>query len=154
MAGIATTFNCSRNYRPIDNFYRIFDSLKKFVSVSLFFVFLSANTELHQLLKLPVLIHHYLAHHQDEEAYSFFHFLSNHYSSNSEHSDKNHQEHDNLPFKKANCPSVLVSLAFINHTLYSIPRPIDFCHKISPIYKGAIYSSSVVKDIWQPPKIS
>ena len=32
-------------------------------AISLLFVFLYANTELHQLLKLPMLIHHYLSHH-------------------------------------------------------------------------------------------
>ena len=101
-----------------------------------------------------MLIHHYLSHHQDEHDKSFAHFLEDHYSSNPEHSDNDHHEHDNLPFKTADCATAHVALAFINHTLYSIPRPVAFYDKISPIYNGAFYSSAVVSNIWQPPKIS
>jgi hypothetical protein len=128
--------------------------MKKLVSISLLFVFLSTNTELHQLLKLPVLIHHYLVHHQDEQDKSFFHFLSDHYSSNPEHSDNDHQEHGNLPFKTADCATAHVSLAFVNLTLHYILRPIAFYDIISPIYNGASYSYALINNIWQPPKMS
>jgi hypothetical protein len=128
--------------------------LKKLIAISFLFVFLTANTELHQLLKLPVLIHHYLSHHQDEQDKSFLHFLSDHYSSTPEHSDNDHHEHDNLPFKTNDCATAHVSIAFVNLTPFTISRPIIFQDKVSPIYNGGFYSASVISNIWQPPKIS
>jgi hypothetical protein len=128
--------------------------LKKTITISLLFVFLLANTELHQILKLSVLIHHFLSHHQDEQNKSFFYFLNDHYNDTPEHSDNGDKEHDNLPFKTADCATAHISLAFVNHIQFSIPRPTVFHVKISPIYNGAFYSSAVVSNIWQPPKIS
>jgi hypothetical protein len=128
--------------------------LKKLIAISFLFVFLSANTELHQLLKLPVLIHHFFEHHKQEPSESFAEFLSEHYITHLDYSDKDNHDHDNLPFKTPDCATAHISLAFVNHIQFSVPRPTAFYDKISPIYNGAFYSSAVVSNIWQPPKIS
>jgi hypothetical protein len=135
-------------------FYRIFDSLKKIIAISFLFVFLGTNTELHQLLRLPVLIHHFLEHHDQEPDESFADFLNEHYSDQQNHSGANHHEHDSLPFKTTDFAKTNVSLAFVNPTQFSISRLIIFQEKISPIYNRAFYSSAIVSHIWQPPKIS
>jgi hypothetical protein len=128
--------------------------LIKLVAISLLTVFLGANTELHQLLRLPVLIHHFFEHHDQEPDESFADFLNEHYSDNQNHSDTNHNDHENLPFKTNDCATAHVSIAFVNPTSFSISRPKTFQDKVSPIYNGLFYSSSVVGSIWQPPKIS
>ncbi|NBU04883.1 MAG: hypothetical protein EBT39_00830 [Sphingobacteriia bacterium] len=128
--------------------------MKKLIAISFLFVFLFANTELHQLLRLPMLIHHFSEHHDQEPDESFADFLNEHYSDHHNHSDNDHHDHDNLPFKTKDCATAHVSLAFLNHIQFSVLRPTAFYDKISPIYNGAFYSSAVVSNIWQPPKIS
>jgi len=99
-------------------------------------------------------IHHFLEHHTQEPDESFADFLNKHYVDHQNHSDSDHPDHDNLPFKTTDCGKMHISLAFLNPIPFSIPRPTAFHEKISPIYNGAFYSSAVVSNIWQPPKIS
>jgi len=128
--------------------------LKKIIAISFLFVFLGANSELHQLLRLPVLIHHFFDHQEQEPDETFADFLNEHYSNHQNHSDNDHHDHDNLPFKTTDCATAHVSLAFVNPIQISISRPIVFQDKISSSYNGAFYSSTIVSNIWQPPKIS
>ncbi len=128
--------------------------MNKLIAISLLIVFLCVNTELHQLLRLPVLIHHFLDHSNQEPEISFVEFLNEHYSSNQKHSDNSHKDHDKLPFKTLDCSNAHVALAFVNHSEFSIPTPTTFYDKISSSYYSVIYSSTVIRNIWQPPKIS
>jgi ABC-type Zn2+ transport system substrate-binding protein/surface adhesin len=131
--------------------------LKKLIAISFLFLFLSANTEIHQLLRLPVLIHHFLEHQNQEPDETFSNFLKEHYYDHQNHSDHDHQDHhdhDKLPFKTTNCALAYVSLAFVNPIQFSISPSIIFHDKISPSYNGALYFSALVRNIWQPPKIS
>jgi len=132
--------------------------LKKLIAISFLIVFLSANTELHQLLKLPVLIHHFFDHHNQQPSETIVDFLSEHYSASKNQStadkhDRKHN-HDNLPFKSNDCATAHASLTFEIQTPFSIPRPIILREKNSPIYNKTNYSSAIVSNIWQPPKIS
>ena len=133
--------------------------MKKVIAISFLFIFLSAYTELSQLLRLPILIHHFLDHQEQEPNETFADFLNEHYSNHQNHSDHDHHNdhnnhHDNLPFKTTDCATAHVSLAFVNPIKFSIPRPTFFHDKISPIYNEAFYSFAVVSNIWQPPKLS
>jgi hypothetical protein len=103
---------------------------------------------------LPVLIHHFFDHQEQEPDETFADFLNEHYSNHQNHSDNDHHDHDNLPFKTTDCAAAHISLAFVNPIQFSISRPIIFYDIIFPIYNRAFYSSSVVCNIWQPPKIS
>jgi hypothetical protein len=113
-----------------------------------------ANTELHHLLKLPLLIHHYIEHHPDEQDKSFAHFLADHYSNNPEHSDKDHHENNNLPFKTNDCATMHNTIAFYPEHNFSINEPHLVSEKVSEIYNEIIYSSAVQNSIWQPPQFS
>ena len=127
--------------------------MKKLIAISFLFVFLSANTELNQLLRLPILIHHFLEHHEQEPDETFTDFLNEHYSADQSLSNHEHHDHDNLPFKTTHCSVAHASLAFVSQIQYSIPKPIILYDKISPVYNGSYYSSAVGSNIWQPPKI-
>jgi hypothetical protein len=126
--------------------------LKKILAISLLSIFLGANTELHQLWRLPVLLHHFLDHHQDEQDSSFTHFLSDHYSRKPLHDVENHHEHQNLPFKTNDCATAHLSLAFVNPPLYSIAIAPIFQHRKFPAYRHLIYSPALVNKVWQPPQ--
>jgi hypothetical protein len=147
-------FNCRKPLFQPTNFTLYLPPLKKLIAISFLFIFLCANTELHQLLKLPVLIHHYLSHHQDEHDKSFTHFLDDHYSSTPQHSDIDNHEHDNLPFKTNDCAMAHASIDFVNQGQYTIVNTSTFYIKTSLIYDGVIYSSAFLSSIWQPPKFS
>ena len=128
--------------------------MKKKSALVLLSVFLLANTELHQLFKLPVLVHHFFEHHQDAQDKSFFHFLSDHYSSKPGHSHNDNNEHDNLPFKTSDCAAIHTSLAFNPHHHFSFCEPQFIPEKVLVPYNEVIYSSAILNSIWQPPQFS
>ncbi|MES2138757.1 MAG: hypothetical protein V4511_03560 [Bacteroidota bacterium] len=127
--------------------------MKKLIAISFVFVFLYANTELHQLLKLPVLVHHYLEHHEEDNSASFAGFLYSHYNSEKSHSDNDHHDHHNLPFK-TDCANVHSSLAYTGHHQYSFQHTPPVSVKVNVVYNEIIYSSASLSNIWQPPKFS
>lgn len=125
--------------------------LKKITAILFLLIFLLANTEMGQLLKLPVLVHHYLEHHDDDAGNSFVDFLHKHYAEQKTHPSANN-EHEKLPFKSHD-------LGF-SQTILSYQPPVEFEFKIDKpipikeniIYSTAFHSSSALANIWQPPK--
>jgi hypothetical protein len=139
-------------YAATENFMVIFALLKKLTAISFMLFFLCANTEIGQLLKLPVLVHHYLEHHDDDDAgISLTDFLHKHYDEEKSHPSPGN-EHEKLPFKS-------YDLGFLQTTLVFQP-PVDFelnsdkpsATKATISYSEGFYSSSILSRIWQPPK--
>ena len=127
--------------------------MKKTIAISLLFAFLTSNTELHQLLKLPVLIHHFMEHHDQDHHESFADFLKKHYADNPNHSDNHH--HDNLPFKTNECATMHNStVAYYHQHHFSFCQPMIVFKNISVTSKVEFSSSAFLSSIWQPPKIS
>jgi hypothetical protein len=137
-----------------NKFPPIFDLLKKAITLSFLFIFLSANTELHQLFRLPSFVHHFLEHLKTDHKQSFANFLNDHYTNHKNNSDTDHHDHDNLPFKAADCSATHVSVVFVNLFQFSITRPNTVPDKVTASYNEVTYASTVVNNIWQPPKIS
>jgi hypothetical protein len=128
----------------------IFALLKKFTAISFLLIFGCANTELGQLLKLPVLVHHYLEHH-DDDAGTFANFLHKHYDEENSHPSPN-SEHEKLPFK---CHDLGFSQAtFIYQSPFGFEiknyRPVQ--SKQRAVYSVSFHSSYILSRIWQPPK--
>ncbi|MBI5857188.1 MAG: hypothetical protein HZB42_06025 [Sphingobacteriales bacterium] len=72
--------------------------MKKTIPAIFCILFISISTELHELMRLPVLIEHYFQHRSDDPCLSFFEYLKIHYSDN--HPDDNDDNDDTqLPFK-------------------------------------------------------
>lgn len=122
--------------------------------ISFLVMFLGVSTELHQFLRLPVLIHHFIDHYQEDSSTSFTDFLGLHYTSTETHSDNEHHDHDKLPFKTASCAMAHIAIAFVNHIQLSLPSPNSIEAKESAEYAGEFYSSAFLNTIWQPPKFS
>jgi hypothetical protein len=127
--------------------------LKKIAAISFLFIFICATTEVGQLLKLPVLIHHYLEHHLDDEGISFIGFLHKHYGEEISHSSPNN-EHKELPFKTH--PSIFAQVNLVFHVPVGYESKID--KPISKdkiiIYPETFQCSFAISKIWQPPRIS
>jgi hypothetical protein len=70
--------------------------MRGFSTIFLLILLVSTQTPIGQLLKLPLLVEHFIQH-QNKDGVSLASFLENHYSS--EHNDADSQEDDQLPFK-------------------------------------------------------
>lgn len=128
-------------------------SLKKNISIFLLSVYLIAATEIHQLLKLPVLFHHYVEHKQKDNSIFFGRFLFIHYAL-SDDQDGDKDKDMKLPFKsKDECVSssalffTLTSNNFISEPIYSEERKIT-------IFNEDFINNTFLSSIWQPPKFS
>ncbi len=128
--------------------------MKKLIAISFLFIFLCANTEFGQLMRLPVLIHHYLEHVELDQNESLINFLKVHYEQEINHPDDIHGDHQRLPFKTTDfhsvqapviLPQVCFELPVVNERsdvqdkkVYSIEEHYSFAH---------------LKNIWQPPRL-
>jgi len=121
------------------------------IAISFLFIFLCANTEIGELLKLPVLIHHYLEHHGDDAGISFFDFLHKHYNEERSHSSSD-TEHEKLPFKNTDIGFSQITLIHQPPILFEIKTDKPISTKENIIYSTAFHSSSHLSRIWQPPK--
>jgi hypothetical protein len=125
--------------------------LKKITAISLLVVFLAAYTEIGQLLKLPVLLHHYLEHHENDAATTFADFLHHHYNEENSHPSHNN-EHSKLPFKSQNMGVSQGSFAYLP-VVFESRKDIVFTVKQQPAFFNISFNvSSHLSKIWQPPK--
>ena len=130
--------------------------MKKIIAISFLFIFLCANTEIGQLLKIPNLIHHYLEHrnHKEDHTSTFIDFVKSHYNDNHKHSDTDkHDEHKNLPFKTINS-NIHTILVFENQLAVSFTKPNTISTTITTPFSKEFYTSDVFAYIWLPPKLS
>jgi hypothetical protein len=111
------------------------------------------QTELGQVFKLPVLVHHYLEHQEMDNEMSLADFLSQHYSGDIQHPDDIHGDHAQLPFKTVDVHQGLT---------LSVPTVFEYeCNSSSftastlklPLYK-MLQSEDAGDSIWQPPCIA
>jgi hypothetical protein len=135
--------------------------VKKIIAISFVVIFLCANTEIGQLLKLPNLIHHFIEHHDhddndhdDDHAISFLDFVKNHYNDSHKHSDTDqHDHHQNLPFKTINT-NANTFISFEYQPVVSFRKPINLVVNNTVPFSQNFYISSVFASIWLPPKLS
>ena len=125
--------------------------MKKSLALLIFSAYLISTTEVKQLLKLPMLIEHFLEHKEQSENQSIFEFLSMHYG---EHAGSE-KEHENLPFKSHDGCINSSLLVLISNT-FSVPSINPFCFEIKTITLDDDFflTSSFQSNIWQPPKFS
>ncbi|MBK7298202.1 MAG: hypothetical protein IPI91_16905 [Flavobacteriales bacterium] len=108
-------------------------------------------TELHQLIKLPGLIAHYVEHAQEDADETILCFLADHYLSGS-HKLQDSGHGSELPFHgDHDCTSHTVQIAVpmppntpVFTCSVSIPDP--------PVIDDMSYSFLLSDDVWQPPK--
>ena len=117
------------------------------------FVYLSANTQLHEIFKLPTLIEHFLEHHRANHDLSFFDFLEMHYN-NSNTIDPDYEKDMKLPFKSADVCDYFVAVFSMLPKNPTIKQPVHAHTNVFAEYKHAFIGTSVLNAIWQPPKFT
>lgn len=75
--------------------------MRNIVTIIIATLLLTGLTELHQFLKLPLLISHLRQHQADDPSMSLFDFLYLHYNTSQHPADNDDNEDNELPFKSA-----------------------------------------------------
>lgn len=115
------------------------------------FSILMTQTELYQLLKLPVIFQHYTEHQNRDVSISFFDFIAMHYAGDDQQ-DADQQRDMQLPFKTSDHNVVSGVPLGLDTDLPSIPAPLMPNQSQLPVYSFDGYHSIHASDIWQPPK--
>ncbi len=129
--------------------------LNRIIAISCLIVYLFTTTELHQLLKLPVLAHHYQEHKQIDSDITFWQFMSMHYSQPDDH-DADHDKDMKLPFKTDDGCMSFITAVYVAPIVASMPiastKPVYRSEKKEHFQKQVCLQSSFLASIWQPPR--
>ena len=120
--------------------------------ISFIALFIANVFELHQLAKLPALVHHYFEHKSENQHQSFAEFLTDHYFEQHDHATQNHK-HDDLPFKSTDCSSFHAAIVFVQTIMSSHYQPSLFLTNLIKEPQPDFYLQNFVGKIWQPPKL-
>ena len=136
----------------ISQWKTIFALLKRISTIFLFSILLFSQTELHQLLKLPVLLHHFFEHKNDSQNITLSQFIFLHYFNNHP-IDGDHEQDMQLPFKTSDCLLAITSNEIPEPIVIAI-QPLPVATKSSPKVKSDWNPSSYIVDIFRPPQFS
>lgn len=129
-----------------------FAKVKRLIAISFLFTFLSASTAFGELLKLPLLVHHFIVHEKLENKVSFIDFLNEHYTNTAQHRDYDHHHHDNLPFKTTDKHLIQI-VSDIPMVSFKLEKKEYFSNKLKrPFAIADNYSNNYLNKIWQPPR--
>ena len=126
--------------------------LKRVIAILFLSTYLFSATEFNQLLKLPLLIEHFIEHKEENKQITFWEFLCLHYKTTNV-KDADYEKDMKLPFKSQ---SDLFSSITVFHLF---PNFDNLLNNILPTSKKSyvitsehFIESSAVCYIWQPPK--
>lgn len=128
--------------------------MKKVFAIVMLTIYMVSTTELYQLLKVPLLIEHFIEHKDENPAMSFIGFLVQHYDNHLENHPYNddYQKDRKLPFL---AHTDVLNLCFVSAPplLFEITHnpPVERHLKVS-VYRSVFTSSQFHSSIWQPPK--
>lgn len=126
--------------------------MKKYTLISLLFLYAFSITELHELLKLPLLVSHFDEHRHENKDLNLGQFLNMHY--NQSPKDSKHEKDHHLPYKSHhNCYNCLF-VAYLPQQALSFPENMEFAEsKDELIHVESGLLSNFQSDFWQPPKV-
>jgi len=120
-------------------------------AIVLLLLYLTVNTEFHQVLKIPALFTHYAEHQQQNRAVQFIDFLILHYAGE-DVKDADYDQDQQLPFKNSHCiqNSIFIGIPPEKISAPSIPLFTVSQKQLTALPPFA--TSSFRFSIWQPPK--
>lgn len=129
-------------------------AMRKYIAIFFLSVYLVAFTEARQILKMPNLVEHFIAHKVKDKRTTLYSFFKMHYL-DAPVKDADYSQDMKLPFKTHDY-SATVNLNFTVPLKYSVFNFIDNAH-----YKGIEHNFSysekfypaIFIGIWQPPKV-
>ena len=123
--------------------------MKRASAILFLWIYLIANTELHQFLRLPVFFVHYQEHRAESPEISLFEFIVLHYVGAD--SNINYGLDSELPFKDK-CPEVALSIALPPDNIAEPAPQVFTTTRKGVMFKSPFVISSFQFAIWQPPR--
>ncbi|MFH6964229.1 hypothetical protein [Flavobacterium plurextorum] len=107
-------------------------------------------TQLVELIKLPVMVEHYVEHKEQNPNLTFFQFLCIHYQGQDVY-DADYEKDMKLPFKSHTNISSVVFYPLLQE--YKTIQKVNYKYKKQNLYTYSFsYSSISLSSIWQPPR--
>lgn len=125
---------------------------KSKIIILLVFTILFASTELHELVRIPLLFSHFLEHTSKDQKMNFSEFINIHY--NHQHKEGHSDRDENLPFKPHKYCITLSETISPSFNQIIINRLTFLIKKTYPIFSDINFSSADLASIWQPPKLA
>jgi hypothetical protein len=120
-------------------------------AIILLLVYLSVNTELQEIARIPVLFEHFAEHRQKNTEVSFIDFIVLHYFSG-DIRGSDYQRDQQLPFKSMHCEGVTNFIAIPAEPVEAL-LPKTCCTLVEAgMYVSQFNSSLFQFTIWQPPR--
>ncbi|MFH7039916.1 hypothetical protein ACHRVY_18410 [Flavobacterium plurextorum] len=124
--------------------------MKKHLSILFLSVYLLSVTQLVELIKLPVMVEHYVEHKEQNPNLTFFQFLCIHYQGQDVY-DADYEKDMKLPFKSHTNISSVVFYPLLQE--YKTIQKVNYKYKKQNLYTYSFsYSSISLSSIWQPPR--
>lgn len=126
--------------------------MKKLIAILFLTVYVFSATEFNQLLKLPLLVEHYIEHKEENKLITFLEFLHMHYST-AHAKDADYNKDMKLPFKSTGNTIAFNALNCLQPNLETeLNYPVQNSKAFYSIYSEHIPNSALLNSIWQPPK--
>jgi len=139
----------------LKKYFYTFVSLKRFLAISLFFTYFFSTTELHQLLKLPFLVEHFVEHKEQNNQMTLWQFLCLHYAQDDQ-KDGDYDKDRKLPFKSHDCCNNMSVVACITNQISIVTfseKPIYVAESSFSNIEEIFFDDSFLSNIWQPPRL-
>jgi len=123
--------------------------MKQATAIFFLLIYLSAATELHQLVRLPVFIEHFKEHKSLNGSLGLLDFIALHYFESEHTENESHQE---LPFNSNDCVTVALSLVILPDISSEPPAKMMRAIQAPILYSDLAFASRIHFSIWQPPR--
>lgn len=126
--------------------------MKKGIAIFFLSIYVISLTELHQFIKLPLLIEHYKEHKSKNKDLSLLDFMVLHYAADTSNNADKDQDMK-LPFKSHDgCLNSTLEIYTACNASVNIFKPVPVEAEIFLEYRESFISSTFLSSIWQPPK--
>ncbi len=126
--------------------------MRKISAILFLTVLVFSQTELHQILKLPILVQHYFEHKAESKDISLSQFIVLHYFSG-DPVDDDYARDMQLPFKTNDCLQVITSIVVPEEIVFELPFETPLI-KDFPKFHNDWIESSYAKSIFRPPQFA
>lgn len=127
-----------------------FTTVKKYISISILVIYMISSTELSQLLRIPLLIEHFIEHNQDGNQLSIGDFFHMHYIEK-QHMDADYDKDMQLPFKTAD-GNTMQAMAFLPFCYSFLKAKPLYIESVKFAYHSLFIEDAYLSSIWQPPR--
>jgi hypothetical protein len=127
--------------------------VKKAVAIFFMSIYMLSFSELHQFLRMPVLIQHFIEHRHQDPSISLLSFLNLHYI-HQYVKDEDYQRDQQLPFRHTDCCVTYTTICCecpVNSTIEMPVRTVETKNEYI-LYDEDNHSLLAIADIFQPPR--